>query len=56
MRNARMERWYQHTITTTDDKGKKITSVQLLPTPALDEEGNPTSAPVWVAVMGKKKH
>lgn len=55
MRNARMERWYQHTLTVTSDN-KKTTTVTLLPIPAHDSEGNLITPAVWVAVMGKKKH
>ena len=57
MRNARMERWYRHTITTVDAKGKTITTPILMPTPPEPDPNNP-DAPIhseWVAVLGKKK-
>lgn len=53
MRNARMERWYRHNITTVDAKGKTITTPTLMPTPPEPDPDNP-NAPVhseWVAVM-----
>ena len=52
-----MERWYRHTITTVDDKGKTITTPMLMPTPPAQDPNNP-DAPIhseWVAVLGKKK-
>ena len=51
-----MERWYRHTITTVDAKGKTTTQAILQPNPPEPDPNNP-DAPVhseWVAVQGKK--
>lgn len=51
-KGTRMEQWYMVAVTTTDDKGKQIKTIQVQPTaPEQTEDDQPTPPPVWVAVL-----